>query len=45
MELPTQKEGNFEPALEGIEDRIIEHWVQNGFFRGYNDDLKENTHG
>ncbi|KAJ3463260.1 hypothetical protein MRS44_008046 [Fusarium solani] len=36
----TLKEGIFESALEGIEDGIIEHWVQNGFFRGYNDSLK-----
>ncbi|KAI8725403.1 hypothetical protein NCS52_00111300 [Fusarium sp. LHS14.1] len=34
------KEENFQPALEGITDGIIEHWVQNGFFRGYNDSLK-----
>ncbi|KAM6528726.1 hypothetical protein FALCPG4_009687 [Fusarium falciforme] len=36
----TLKEGIFESALEGITDGIIEHWVQNGFFRGYNDSLK-----
>lgn len=35
------KEGVFEPAVEGITDGIIEHWVQNGFFRGYNDSLKD----
>ncbi|EEU45588.1 uncharacterized protein NECHADRAFT_106143 [Fusarium vanettenii 77-13-4] len=34
------KEEFFQPALEGITDGIIEHWVQNGFFRGYNDSLK-----
>ncbi|KAL2687052.1 hypothetical protein Neosp_004603 [[Neocosmospora] mangrovei] len=34
------KEENFQGALEGITDGIIEHWVQNGFFRGYNDSLK-----
>ncbi|KAI8674072.1 hypothetical protein NCS55_00729900 [Fusarium keratoplasticum] len=36
----TLQEGIFESALEGITDGIIEHWVQNGFFRGYNDSLK-----
>ncbi|KAM0432332.1 hypothetical protein ACHAPT_004874 [Fusarium lateritium] len=31
----------FESALEGIEDGIIDHWVQNGFLRNYNDSLKD----
>lgn len=37
----TLKEGIFESALEGIEDRIIKHWVQNGVSRAYNDGLKD----
>ncbi|RTE73644.1 hypothetical protein BHE90_011938 [Fusarium euwallaceae] len=37
----TLDEEFFDPVLEGIEDGIIEHWVQNGFFRGYNDSLKD----
>ncbi|RSL55875.1 hypothetical protein CEP54_009141 [Fusarium duplospermum] len=37
----TLREDIFDSALEGIEDGIIEHWVQNGFFRGCNDSLKD----
>ncbi|UPL00697.1 hypothetical protein LCI18_011631 [Fusarium solani-melongenae] len=36
----TMQESIFESAIAGITDGIIEHWVQNGFFRGYNDSLK-----